>query len=73
MKEKLIYAINIFIVASWCLLFFAWKSFKHKDKLNFHFFGDVNVSVNGNRDIKMYVQLKRVLLENQKHDNYFNI
>ena len=29
----------------------AWKSFKHKNKLLFHFCGDVNVSVNENRDI----------------------
>ena len=50
-EKKLIYAINIFIVASWCILFPHGSYLKHKDKLKFHFFGDVNVSVNGNRDI----------------------
>ena len=50
-KSKLIYAINIFIVASWCLLFSHGSHLNKKTKLNFHFFGDVNVSVNGNRDI----------------------
>ena len=45
-ESKLIYVINIFIVASWCLLF------SHGSHLNtIRVFGDVNVSVNGNRDI----------------------
>ena len=37
-------------------------------------FGDVNFSVNENREIllKMYVHFKRYLLENQNY-NYFNI
>ena len=50
-ESKLIYAINIFIAASGCLLFSHGSQYKHKNKLKFHFFGDVNVSVNENRDI----------------------
>ena len=64
-ESKLIYAINIFIVASRFLLF------SYGSNLN-AVFGDVNVSVYGNSDVlKFTFTFKCVLLENQKC-NYFN-
>ena len=50
-ESNFINAINNFIVASWCLLFSHGSHLNTKNKLKFHFFGDVNVSVNENRDI----------------------
>ena len=50
-ESKLINTINNYIVAFWCVVF-VWESFKYKDKLIiWHFFGGVNISVNGNSDI----------------------
>ena len=50
-ESKLIYAINIFIVASWCQMFSNGSYLNKNTNQIFIFFGDVNVSVNGNRDI----------------------
>ena len=47
-ESNLIYAINIFIVASLCLLF---SHGSHLNTKTIFFFGDVYVSVNWNRDI----------------------
>ena len=63
-ESNLIYTINIFILASWCVLLL------YGNKLNCHFFGDVNVSVNGNRDIlkstsklnTLYLRTKGVII-----------
>ena len=61
----------------YCIFFvsvvFLCHSFKHKDRLKCHLFGDINISINGNHDIlKIHVQFKCVLLENQTC-NYFDI
>ena len=68
-EQKLIYAINNFIVASLCLLFSYCSHLNMTTNLN-GIFGDVNFSVNGNREIllKMYVHFKRDLLENQNYN-----
>ena len=50
-ESQLIYAINIYIVASWCLLFLHGSHLNTDTNQKIHFFGDVNVSVNGNCDI----------------------
>ena len=50
-ERKLIYAIYNFIVASWCLLFSYGSHLNTTINLNGIFFGDVNFSVNRNRDI----------------------
>ena len=62
-ERKLICAIYNFIVASWCLLFSYCSHLNTTTNLN-GIFGDVNFSVNGNREIllKMYVRFKRDLL-----------
>ena len=49
-ERKLIYAIYNFIVASWCLLFSYCSHLNTRTTLN-GIFGDVNFSVNGNREI----------------------
>ena len=49
-ERKLIYAIYNFIVASWCLLFSFCNHLNTRTNLN-GYFGDVNFSVNGNREI----------------------
>ena len=68
-ERKLIYAINNFIVASWCLLFSYCSHLNTTTNLN-GIFGDVNFSVNGNREIllKIYVHFKQDLLENQNYN-----
>ena len=70
-ERKLFYAIYNFIVASWCLLFSYCSHLNTTTYLN-GIFGDVNLSVNVNREIllKMYVHFKRDLLENH-NDNLF--
>ena len=67
-ERKLIYAIYKFIVASWCL-FFSYCSHLNDDKFKWYF-GDVNFSVNENREIllKMYVRFERDLHENQNYN-----
>ena len=50
-ESQLIYAINIYIVASSCLLFLHGSHLNTDTNQKIHFFGDVNVSVNGNCDI----------------------
>ena len=54
-ERKLIYAINIFIVASLCLLFSYGSHLNTTTNLNDIFFGDVHVSVIGNRDILKFM------------------
>ena len=53
-ERKLIYAIHNFIVASWCLLFSYGSHLNTTTNLKV-FFGDVNFSVNRNRDILKYM------------------
>ena len=60
--RKMIYTIYNFIVASWCLLFLYCSHLNTTTNINvFFFFGDVNFSVNGNRDslLKIYVTYLR--------------
>ena len=68
-EQKLINAIYNFIVASWCLLFSYCSHLNTTTNLN-GIYGDVNFSVNGNREIllKMYIHFKRDLLENQNYN-----
>ena len=61
-ETKLIYAINIFILATWCLLL----SYGNHLNIKMSFFNDVNVSVNGNG----HNHFKIIQPENQKC-NYF--
>ena len=53
-ESKLIYAIYIFIVSSWCLLFSYDSHLNTKTNYNAIVFGDGNVSVKGNRDISKF-------------------
>ena len=50
-ESKLIYAIYILIVSSWCSLFSYDSRLNTKTNQNAIFFGDGNVSVKGNRNI----------------------
>ena len=71
--RKLIYAIYNFIVASWCLLFSYGSDLNTATNLNGIFFGDVNFSVNRNRDIlKCMITLNRTYLRT-KIIIHFNI
>ena len=72
-ERKLIYAIYNFIVASWCLLFSYGSDINTATNLNGIFFGDVNFSVNRNRDIlKCVITLNGTYLRT-KIIIYFNI
>ena len=73
-ERKLIYAIYNFIVASWCLLFSYGSDLNTATNLNgVFFFGDVNFSVNRNRDIlKCMITLNGTYLRT-KIIIYFNI
>ena len=64
-ERKLIYA----IYNSWCLLFSYCSHLNTTTNLN-DIFGDVNLSVNGNREIllKMYGLFKLDLLENKNYN-----
>ena len=53
-KRKSLYAIYNFIVASWCLLFSYGSHLNTMTILN-DIFGDVNLSVNRNRDILKFM------------------
>ena len=68
-ERKMIDARYNFIVAAWCLLFSYCSHLNTTTNLN-GIFGDVNFSVNGNREslLKMYVHFKRDLLENQNYN-----
>ena len=71
-ESKLIYAIYIFIVASWCMLFSYDIHLNTKTNINVIFFGDGNVSVNENCDIlkfsftlsMFYFGIKRTIILN---------
>ena len=72
-ERKLIYVIYNFIVVSWCLLFSYCSHLKTTTNLN-GIFGDVNLSVYGNREIllKCMFTLNGTYLRT-KIINYFNI
>ena len=72
-ERKLINAIYNFIEAYWCLLFLYGRHFNTTTNLNGIFFGDVNFSVNRNRDIlKCMFPLNGTYLRT-KITIYFNI
>ena len=68
-ERKLIYAIYIFYCSFLVSVVFVLYHLNTTTNLN-GIFGDVNFSVNGNREIllKMYVHFKRDLLENQTYN-----
>ena len=72
-ERKLIYAIYNFIVASWCLLFSYGSDLNTATNLNGIFFGDVNFSVNRNRDILICMITLNGTYLRTKIIIYFNI
>ena len=71
-ERKLIYAIYIFIVASWCLLCSYCSHLNTTTNLN-GIFGDVKFSVNGNREILKCMSTLNGTYLRTKIIIYFNI
>ena len=70
-ESQLIEAINIIFVVSWPFCFIM-AVISSQYKMKCHFFGDVNISVNGNQNILKFAFPLDVYYGNQKC-NHFNI